>query len=92
MIRGTGNEPLKIGDRVRLRQFPKVQGVIWSVPSAEENMVIVKWEDPEENAYVRDPSRRLEKIPKEEKVIRVWPKTMKKPPPRYRIEDTNPGD
>jgi len=30
--------------------------------------------------------------PKEEKVVRVWPATMKKPPPRYRIEDTNPGD
>ena len=84
---------MKVGDRVRLRQFPQTQGVIWDISSIEENMVIVKWEDPEENAYVHDPLRWLEKLPPEdEKVVRVWPKTMKKPPPRYRIEDTNPGD
>jgi hypothetical protein len=28
----------------------------------------------------------------DKKVVRVWPKRMKRPPPRYRIEDTNPGD
>ena len=26
------------------------------------------------------------------KVARVWPKHLKRPIPRYRIEDTNPGD
>ena len=25
-------------------------------------------------------------------VARVWPKHLKRPIPRYRIEDTNPGD
>jgi hypothetical protein len=28
----------------------------------------------------------------EKKVVRIWPEHLKRPIPRYRIEDTNPGD
>jgi hypothetical protein len=49
---------LAVGDRVRRRQFPHTQGNVWSI---ERGMVIVKWDDREENAYVRD-DRDLEKI------------------------------
>jgi len=55
------NEPLRVGDRVRLRQFPHVQGYVWD-RWPEENMVIVAWEDDEQDVYVRDPRRWLEKI------------------------------
>lgn len=55
------NEPLQIGDRVRLRQSPHVQGYVWD-RWPEENMVIVAWENDEEDVYVREPRRWLEKI------------------------------
>jgi hypothetical protein len=55
------NEPIAVGDRVRLRQFPDTQGVVWDVVP-RENMVIVEWDDPDEDVYVREPRRWLEKI------------------------------
>jgi hypothetical protein len=55
------NEPLKIGDRVQLRQFPDVQGYIWDIVPREK-MVIVQWDDPEEDVYVRNVQHYLQKI------------------------------
>lgn len=55
------NEPVQVGDRVRLRQFPHVEGTVWD-KWPEEDMVIVSWNDPEEDVYVRDPRLWLEKI------------------------------
>jgi hypothetical protein len=57
------NEPLAIGDRVQLRQFPSVQGYIWDKLSTEDT-VIVQWDDdhPDENIYVTNPRRWLQKI------------------------------
>ena len=57
------NEPFKLGDRVRLRQFPHIKGVIWDVVP-KENMVIVDWGRlyPDEDVYVRDPDQWLEKL------------------------------
>jgi hypothetical protein len=55
------NEPLKVGDRVRLRQFPRIEGTIWDI-RPKEDTVLVEWNDPEENIYVTNPRRWLEKI------------------------------
>jgi hypothetical protein len=44
------NEPLKVGDRVRLRHFPHITGTIWDV-SRNEDMVIVDWGNPEDDVY-----------------------------------------
>jgi hypothetical protein len=52
------NDPIAIGDTVRLRDHPLVRGTVWSI---ERGMIIVAWDDQDENVYVRDP-RRLEKI------------------------------
>jgi len=57
------NEPLKVGDRVRLRQFPHIDGTIWDV-IPRKNMVIIDWSNSEDNAYVTDPQRWLEKVQK----------------------------
>jgi hypothetical protein len=59
------NEPLKVGDRVQLRQFPSVQGYVWDKLSTEDT-VIVKWDDEhtDENIYVTNPQRWLQTIPK----------------------------
>jgi hypothetical protein len=55
--------PFKVGDRIRLRDFPHITGTIWDV-SRNEDMVIVDWNDPDEreNVYVTNPQRWLEKI------------------------------
>lgn len=55
------NDPLTVGDLVRLRQFPDEWGIVWDV-IPKENMVIVQWDDPAEDVYVREPRRWLEKI------------------------------
>ena len=34
------NEPLKIGDRVQLRQFPDVQGYIWDIVPREKMIIV----------------------------------------------------
>lgn len=52
------DQQLAVGDRVQRRQFPHVRGTVWSI---ERGMIIVKWDDRDENAYVRDPQR-LQKI------------------------------
>jgi hypothetical protein len=60
MTKGTNdNKPLAVGDRVRRRRFPHVQGYVWD--TGWPDMVIIKWDDPEENAYIRNPAD-LEKI------------------------------
>jgi len=38
------------------------------------------------------PEKPPEDKPEDDKVVRVWPEHLKRPIPRYRIEDTNPGD
>jgi hypothetical protein len=43
---------LVVGDRVRLRRFPRVKGKVWD--TGWRDYVIVKWNDREENAYVRE--------------------------------------
>src|SRR5262245_30249548 len=53
-------ETLKIGDRVRRRQFPHIKGTVWDMPGLYPDWVNVKWDDPEEQAQV--PGRDLEKI------------------------------
>jgi hypothetical protein len=55
------NEPLAVGDHVRLRQFPSTHGTIWDIMSKEDT-VIVEWNDPDEDVYVTSPRRWLEKI------------------------------
>jgi hypothetical protein len=58
------NQPLARGDRVQLREFPHIQGYVWDTGwMAKQNMVIVQWDDPEEDVYVTDPQRHLQKIP-----------------------------
>jgi hypothetical protein len=55
----TDNEQFAVGDRVRQRRFPwHSLGTVWSV---ERDMVIVKWDEPDENGHIRDP-RVLEKV------------------------------
>lgn len=44
-------ENFKVGDRVRRRGFPHIRGKVWSI---ERGLIIVKWDDEEENAYVRN--------------------------------------
>ena len=44
-------ENFKVGDRVQRRGFPHIRGKVWSI---ERGVVIVKWDDREENAYVRN--------------------------------------
>jgi len=56
------NEPIAVGDRIRLRQFPDTVGVVWDIMS-KENTVVVEWNDPDEDVYVHEPRRWLEKIP-----------------------------
>ena len=53
------NKPLAVGDRVRRRRFPHIQGYVWDAD--RPGMLIIKWDDPDENAYVRNP-RDLERI------------------------------
>jgi hypothetical protein len=54
-----------VGDRVQLRRFKRTQGTVWSIEPdkiTRRGMVtIVKWNDPDENAYIRDTSE-LEKV------------------------------
>jgi hypothetical protein len=57
-MQANDNEPLAEGDRVRYRRFPHIQGEVWSI---ERGMILMKWDDPEEIAEVRDP-KLLEKI------------------------------
>jgi hypothetical protein len=48
---------LAIGDRVRRRDAPHIQGYVWDTwDTGWPGMVIIKWDDPDENAYVRDAS------------------------------------
>jgi hypothetical protein len=57
-------ENLAVGDRVQLRRFPYLQGTMWSIESAKvrRGMVwIIKWDDPDENAYIYEPGE-LEKV------------------------------
>ena len=44
-------EPFRVGDEVR-RRGSAVRGTVWSVTPG---MVVVRWDDPDENAYVRNP-------------------------------------
>jgi hypothetical protein len=55
----TNDPPLAIGDRVRRRRFPHVEGYVWD--TGWNDFVIIKWDDHEENAYVRNAGE-LEKI------------------------------
>jgi hypothetical protein len=52
------NDPIAEGDTVQRRGHPSLRRSVWSI---EDDMIIVEWEDPDENAYIRDP-RQLEKI------------------------------
>jgi hypothetical protein len=52
------NQNFAIGDRVRQRYSPGLEGEVWSI---ERGVIIVKWSDLDENAYIRDPSQ-LEKV------------------------------
>ena len=52
------NDPLNVGDCVHLRQYPRVQGRVWDLV---RGVIVVKWDDKDENAYIRDPSK-LQKI------------------------------
>ena len=54
------SKPLSIGDRVQLRRYPHIQGYVWD--TGWPDMVIIKWDDPEENAYIRNPDRDLQKV------------------------------
>ena len=42
---------LKVGVRVQRRQFPQIRGKVWSI---ERGVIIVKWDDSDENAYIRE--------------------------------------
>jgi hypothetical protein len=55
-------ENLAVGDRVRRRQFPDVEGEVWSLNGLYPGWIMIKWDDPDENAEVADPARDLEKI------------------------------
>ena len=54
------SKPLSIGDRVQLRRYLHIQGYVWD--TGWPDMVIIKWDDPEENAYIRNPDRDLQKV------------------------------
>ena len=97
------NNPIAVGDVVQRRGQPFMRGVVWSV---ERGMIIVQWDDPDENCHIRNPPK-LEKVtprPAATSPARLRPaparwKSPEKPwravmpiRPRYRVEDTNPGD
>jgi hypothetical protein len=46
---------------VQLRQFPDVQGYVWDTGWLPE-MVIIQWDDPDEDVYVRNVQHYLQKI------------------------------
>jgi len=56
------NQPLAIGDRVRRRDQPWLEGTVWSVETVlRDGTIIVEWDDnDDENAFV--PAGRLERI------------------------------
>ena len=58
-------ENLAVGDRVRYRRFKHTEGTVWSIEpdkiTGRGMVTIVKWDDAEENGYIRDPQE-LEKI------------------------------
>ncbi len=57
------NESLKLGDRVRLREFPQQTGTIWDISDVLEDTVLVEWDNgSEDSIYVTNPRRWLEKI------------------------------
>jgi hypothetical protein len=49
---------LAIGDRVQRHNQPHMRGKVWDIHG--DGLVIVKWDDPDENAYVLP--RDIEKI------------------------------
>jgi hypothetical protein len=53
---------LAIGDRVRRRRFPHIQGTVFSLRGLYPGWISVRWDDPEEIADVRDPDRDLQRI------------------------------
>ena len=56
------NQPLAIGERVRRRDQPWLQGTVWSVETVlRDGSIIIEWDDnDDENAFV--PAGRLERI------------------------------
>jgi hypothetical protein len=58
MFFANDDKPLQIGDRVQLRQFPHSKGRVWDLV---RGVVVVKWDDKDENAYIRG-QHKLQKI------------------------------